>query len=146
MSRSVGRARRADPQTPVVACRSWSLDRKDSGCHPLSRAWEIEGWMKIGALNILSHTSGGLHIMGWQGRDRRRYFYLARRRNGRQENVYFGKGPLAELAAAKVEERKARRDEARKEIRTIQDDLWALDSLIATVDQGVARLLEAKLM
>ena len=84
--------------------------------------------------------------MGWQGRDSRRYFYLARRRNGRQENVYFGKGPVAELAAAKVEERKSRRDEARKEIRTIQDDLRALDSLIATVDRGVARLLEAKLM
>ena len=84
--------------------------------------------------------------MGWQGRDSRRYFYLARRRNGRQENVYFGRGPIAELAAAKVEERKARRDEARKEIRTIQDDLRTLDSLIATVDRGVARLLEAKLM
>ena len=48
--------------------------------------------------------------MGWQGRDSRRYFYLARRRNGRQENVYFGKGLVAELAAAKLEERsKSRR-------------------------------------
>ena len=84
--------------------------------------------------------------MGWQGRDSRRYFYLARRRNGRQENVYFGRGPLAELAAAKVEERKSRRDEARKEIRTIQDDMRPLDRLIATVDQGVARLLEATLL
>jgi hypothetical protein len=102
--------------------------------------------MTIGALNILSHTSGGPHIMGWQGRDGRRYFYLARRRNGRQENVYFGKGPVAELAAAKVEERKSQRDEARKELRTIQDDLRTLDSLIATVDRGVARLLEATLL
>jgi len=84
--------------------------------------------------------------MGWQGRDNRRYFYLARRRNGRQENVYFGRGPLAELAAAKVEERKSRRDQVRNEIRTMRDELRTLDSLIATVDQVVARLLEAKLM
>ena len=102
--------------------------------------------MEIGALNILSHTSGGLPIMGWQGRDSRRYFYLARRRNGRQESVYFGRGPLAALAAAKVEERKSRRDEAREELRTIQDDLRTFDTLIATVDQGVARLLEATLL
>jgi hypothetical protein len=84
--------------------------------------------------------------MGWQRRDSRRYFYLARRRNGRQENVYLGKGPIAELAAAKVEERKSRRAEARKELRTIQDDLRPLDRLIATVDRGAARLLEATLL
>jgi hypothetical protein len=102
--------------------------------------------MKIGALNILSHTSGGLHIMGWQGRDNRRYFYLARRRNGRQENVYIGKGAIAELAAAKLEEDKSRRNQARNEIRTARDELRALDSLIATVEQGVARLLEATLL
>jgi hypothetical protein len=102
--------------------------------------------MKIGALNILSHTSGGLPIMGWQGRDSRRYFYLARRRNGRQENIYFGRGPIAELAAAKLEEDKSRRNQVRNEIRTARDELRALDSLIATVDRGVARLLEAKLM
>lgn len=84
--------------------------------------------------------------MGWQGRDNRRYYYLARRRNGRQKNVYFGKGLVAELAEAKVEERKSRRDEVQQEIRTIQDELRALDSLIATVDQGVARLLEATLL
>ena len=84
--------------------------------------------------------------MGWQGRDSRRYFYLARRRNGRQENVYFGKGPVAELAAAKLEEDKSRRNQVRNELRAARDELRALDSLIATVDRGVARLLEAKLM
>ena len=84
--------------------------------------------------------------MGWQGRDSRRYFYLARRRNGRQENVYIGKGPVAELAAAKLEEDKSRRIQVRNEIRTARDELRALDSLIATVDQGVARLLEATLL
>ncbi len=84
--------------------------------------------------------------MGWQGRDSRRYFYLARRRNGRQENVYFGRGPLAELAAVQVEEGKSRRDEVRQEIRTMRDELRTLDSLIATVDQGAARLLEATLL
>jgi hypothetical protein len=84
--------------------------------------------------------------MGWQGRDSRRYFYLARRRNGRQENVYLGKGLVAELAAAKLEEDNSRRDQVRNEIRAARDELRALDSLIATVDRGVARLLEATLM
>lgn len=84
--------------------------------------------------------------MGWQGREGRRYYYLARRRNGCQENVYLGRGPLAELAAARVEEGKSRRDEDRKEIRAWQDELRTLDGLIATVDQGAARLLEARLL
>ena len=84
--------------------------------------------------------------MGWQGREGRRYYYLARRRNGRQENIYLGRGPLAELAAARVEEGKSRREEVRKEVSATKDELPTLDSLIAVVDRGVARLLEATLM
>jgi hypothetical protein len=84
--------------------------------------------------------------MGWQGRDGRRYFYLARRRNGRQENVYIGRGTLAELASAKLEDAKARRDLERTELNTIQGELRSLDSLITAVDQGVARLVEATLL
>jgi hypothetical protein len=84
--------------------------------------------------------------MGWQARDSRRYFYTAVRRNGRQENVYMGRGPVAELAAAKLEESKSRRDQVRTEFRTNQDELRILDSLIAAVDQGTAILLEATLL
>ncbi len=84
--------------------------------------------------------------MGWQGRDGRRYYYLARRRNGRQENVYLGRGPVAELAAARVEEGKSQREEVRKEIHATKDELRTPDSLIAVVDRCVARLLAATLM
>jgi hypothetical protein len=84
--------------------------------------------------------------MGWQKRDGRRYYYLAIRENGRQKNLYLGKGSPAELAAAKLEQAKASRDRVLAELRTMQQELRSLDLLIDTVDQGAAGLLEATLL
>ena len=84
--------------------------------------------------------------MGWQKRDDRRYYYLAIRENGRQKNHYLGKGPPAELAAAKLEQTRASRDRVLAELRTTQEELRVLDILIDAVDQGAARLLEATLL
>jgi hypothetical protein len=84
--------------------------------------------------------------MGWQKRDGRRYYYLALREDGRQKNHYLGKGPPAELAAAKLEQTRASRDRVLAELRTMQQELRSLDLLIDTVDRGATRLLEATLL
>jgi hypothetical protein len=84
--------------------------------------------------------------MGWQKRDDRSYYYLAVRENGRPKNRYLGKGPPAELAAAKLEQTRASRDRVLAELSTIQAELRSLDLLIDTVDRGATRLLEAMLM
>jgi hypothetical protein len=81
--------------------------------------------------------------MGWQKRDNRRYYYLAVRENGRPRNHYLGKAAPAELASAKLEQIRARRDAVRAEFRTMQEELRKLDLLIDTVDHGASGLLEA---
>lgn len=48
--------------------------------------------------------------MPWLKRSNgRKYFYVATKRNGRCQMTYLGNGPLAELAAAQVEQRRADR-------------------------------------
>jgi hypothetical protein len=84
--------------------------------------------------------------VGWQKRGDRSYYYLAVREDGRQRNYYLGKGPPAELAAAKLEQTKASKDRARAELCTIQEKLRGLDVLIDTVDRGATKLLEATIL
>src|SRR5262249_13337398 len=84
--------------------------------------------------------------MSWQVRDGNPYYYLATRQNGRPLNRYMGRGPIAELAAAEAESRKAERNLVRQEIRVTQDCLIPLDKFVAELDEGVKRLLEAQIL
>jgi len=84
--------------------------------------------------------------MSWQLRDGHQYFYLTRRKNGSRQTVYFGKGPVAQLAAADVEAAKLHREQVRGEFCMTRDRLRSLDGLVRQVDQGARMLLEAVLL
>ena len=84
--------------------------------------------------------------MSWQLRDGHPYFYLTRRKNGSRQTVYFGRGPIAELAAADVDAGKLHREQLREEVRMTRNRLRSLDSLVREIDQGTRMLLEAALL
>ena len=84
--------------------------------------------------------------MSWQVRDGHEYYYLTRRKNGRRQTVYFGRGPMAELAAADVDAAKLHREQLSEEVCAARSRLRSLDSLIREIDQGARMLLEAALL
>jgi hypothetical protein len=61
--------------------------------------------------------------MPWEQRGKHRYFYQTRRRNGRQQRYYLGRGPEAELAAAAIELRRAQREADRAAARA-REERW----------------------
>ena len=65
--------------------------------------------------------------MSWQVRDGHEYYYLTRRKNGRRQTVYFGRGPMAELAAADVDAAKLDREQLSEEVCMARDRLRSLD-------------------
>jgi hypothetical protein len=84
--------------------------------------------------------------MSWQVRDGHQYYYLTRRKNGSRQTVYFGRGPIAQLAAADVDAGKLHREQLRGEFCTTRSRLRSLDGLIREIDQGARMLLEAALL
>ena len=74
--------------------------------------------------------------MGWENRRRKKFFYRARRENGRIVKEYMGKGEVAEAAAKRDEAERAQRAEL-KRIGVILDALRiVIDVLIE--DQMIA--------
>jgi hypothetical protein len=84
--------------------------------------------------------------MSWQVRDGHQYFYLSRKRDGSRQTIYFGRGPVAQLAASGVAAEKLHRDQQRDELRMIKARMKGPDSLARKVDQGARMLLEARLL
>ena len=83
--------------------------------------------------------------MGWQRRGSRLYFYQSRWSEGRSHNEYVGRGPVAELVADEVENRRSEQGRVRQELRAIRESLRHVDELMRQLDQGAARLIEAEL-
>jgi hypothetical protein len=80
--------------------------------------------------------------MSWQRRGERRYFYHSKREGKRIRNRYFGRGPAAELLA---EQASATR-RAREEVAKLAGELEPPDGLLAALEDGADRLLEATLL
>lgn len=84
--------------------------------------------------------------MGWE---RRRngllYFYKARRVNGRVVREYFGRGPLAEVAAAEVAASRRERAAQRSAQLGQQRSANAVVALVQELSAGVDLLLRAAL-
>ncbi|MDP9472374.1 MAG: hypothetical protein M3Q71_17180 [Chloroflexota bacterium] len=84
--------------------------------------------------------------MGWETRSGRRYYYRARKVNGRVVKDYMGAGPRAEIAA--LHDRWARQDRAAtgKARRAERAELEAVDGELTDVDHAIEALTRATLV
>jgi hypothetical protein len=83
--------------------------------------------------------------MGWQRRGSKVYFYRPEWSDGQPRNTYVGRGPLAELLADEIENRRSEQRRARQELRATREALRPVDELIRQLEQGSERLIEAEL-
>jgi hypothetical protein len=83
--------------------------------------------------------------MGWERRRSRLYFYQSRWSQGRSHNEYVGRGPVAELVADEIENRRSEQGRDRQELRAIRESLRAVDGLMRQLEQETVRLIEAEL-
>ncbi len=83
--------------------------------------------------------------MGWQRRGSRLYFYHSRWSQGRSHNEYVGHGPLAELLADQIADRRSEQHRDRQELRAIRESLRPVDELMRQLEQETVRLIEAEL-
>ena len=84
--------------------------------------------------------------MAWESRGRQRYFYRAKRIQGRVRKIYLGAWDVARQAAEKVAAAKARRAAERAELAAEQARLAGPDQVAAEVQHGVDLLTEAALL
>ena len=84
--------------------------------------------------------------MSWETRNGIRYYYTAKKVNGRVTKAYFGRGPLAELAAGLDAEARRRRIAEAEALRAERMSLEPIDRLTDELDRACARLLEATLL
>jgi hypothetical protein len=78
--------------------------------------------------------------VSWIRRGASRYYYRAVKVGRRAENVYLGRGPEAEAAAAEVLHRRLARDERHRNLQSLRDAHAALAAPLETLDR-VAELL-----
>jgi hypothetical protein len=83
--------------------------------------------------------------MGWQHRGSRLYFYQSRWSQGRSHNEYAGHGPLAELLADQIADRRSEQHRDPQELRGIRESLLPVDDLMREVEGVTSRLIEAEL-
>jgi len=83
--------------------------------------------------------------MGWQRRGSKVYFYRPEWSAGQPRNRYVGRGPLAELLADDIKNRRSEQCRARQELRATRDTLRPLDELIQRLERETVRLIEAQL-
>jgi hypothetical protein len=83
--------------------------------------------------------------MGWQRRGSRLYFYHSRWSQGRSYNDYVGRGPVAELVADEMVNRRSEQVRARQELFAIRESLQPVDDLMRQLEQEIVRLIEAEL-
>jgi hypothetical protein len=83
--------------------------------------------------------------MGWQRRGSRLYFYQSRWSQGRSHNEYVGRGPIAELVADEIENRRSEQGRVRQELSAMRETLLPVDQLMRQLERGAARLIEAEL-
>jgi hypothetical protein len=83
--------------------------------------------------------------MGWQRRGSRTYYYWPKWSDGRVRNEYVGRGPLAEMLADEIEDRRSEQRRTRQELDAIRESLRPLDELVQRLERETVRLIEAQL-
>lgn len=84
--------------------------------------------------------------MGWETRHRRRYYYRARKVNGRVVRDYVGTGLFAELAADADAEAQQQRQAQRQAEREERQRLDALDTHLIELHHAIEDLVHATLV
>ncbi|HVK18190.1 MAG TPA: hypothetical protein VM533_14700 [Fimbriiglobus sp.] len=84
--------------------------------------------------------------MGWEKRGGASYYYTAQRAGGRVAKLYVGSGPVAEYAALLEAENRAERRHAAEAARRERDELAALDTALAPLDELADALTAAALV
>jgi len=83
--------------------------------------------------------------VGWQRRGSQSYFYRPEWSDGQPRNKYVGRGPLADLLADEIANRRSEQRRARQELRATRESLRPVDELMRQLERGTERLLEAEL-
>jgi hypothetical protein len=84
--------------------------------------------------------------MGWEVRGSKRFYYRAQRVGDRVIKQYFGSGRRARLAAQEDDEERLRKARERSEIRTIEESVVDVNSLMEDLDHVVNMMLQATLL
>jgi hypothetical protein len=86
--------------------------------------------------------------MAWEkrGGGKRKYFYRSIRRDGRVKKLYYGNGPIGEIAAGNDALRRAEREAAERAAQVIRDRLNAAVTLTQELCRVGALLAAATLL
>jgi hypothetical protein len=84
--------------------------------------------------------------MAWETRRGRKYYYRSRRVGGRVVKQYFGRGPVAELAAAMDADQRARRAAEAEVARCEQARLEPVQAATSQLDDVCDLLVNAMLI
>ena len=84
--------------------------------------------------------------MAWETRRRNRYYYRSRRVDGKVRKEYVGTGADAELVAKADAAAIESRDQERKELRGIVENVQAANSMMKNLDDAVRVLTAGSLL
>ncbi len=84
--------------------------------------------------------------MAWETRRGRRYYYRARKEDGRVVKEYVGTGPSAEIAALQDRSAREERATAAQARKAEQDRLEAIDSEVTHIDHAIEAVTQVNLL
>jgi hypothetical protein len=83
--------------------------------------------------------------VAWEKRGNKKYLYFSHRSGDRVRKSYFGSGPEAKLAAARVAEEKAARASERAILGAMRARWEPVDQVLGVLDAGCSLLIAAEL-
>lgn len=84
--------------------------------------------------------------MSWERRGRRRYYFRARKVQGKVVKQYVGRGPKAETTAAEDARERAKREAIRCSAAEEQQRHEALEELVGNLSRQTEKMLNAALV
>ncbi len=84
--------------------------------------------------------------MAWETRGGKRYYYRARKEDGRVVKEYVGTGPSAEIAALQDRSVREERATTARARRAEQDRLEAIDSEVTDIDHAIEAVTQVNLL
>jgi hypothetical protein len=82
----------------------------------------------------------------WLTRGAKKYFYLVKRVDGRPQKIYLGSGPVAEAAAAELEQRRQERKALTEAAATREAELTSVEEPLVDFCTGLDDVVTAVLL
>jgi hypothetical protein len=93
-----------------------------------------------------SVAQGIANKMAWERRGKRRYFYKSVRVGGKVTKKYYGRGPLAEVAAKGMEVSRLERERLKDVMRAQREECQQADAVLANLADALDQLLATELI